>query len=108
MTDQSDWKTIELFGAGAIDRVCAIYEISDLRVPGTKFKVKVLERSIGDFIAVPNVYLRLADGTPDYISGIAKTQIEALRDLLKRFMPSLSRVTTDDSEQFEWADPHDF
>jgi hypothetical protein len=102
------WKKVDLCGAVTIDRVCDIFEVEHPAVPSRRFKIKVLERASGDYLAVPNVLTKLPDGTPDYISGLGRSRTEALQDLLERFVPLLSRVTPDDPEMFDWADPRDF
>lgn len=102
------WRNNDLLGALAIDRVCDLFEIHHPRIPGGRFKIKVLERGSGDYLAVPNVFVKSADGTPDHISGLGRSPGEALEDLLARFLPSLKNVATDDPEIFDWSDPHDF
>ena len=92
----------------SIDRVCAVFEVHHHNVPGAKFKIKVLERSLGDFLAVPNVVAREADGTPDHVSGLGSTSREALDDLLGRLTPWLSAANPDEADRFEWSDPRDF
>jgi hypothetical protein len=92
----------------AISRVCGVYEVLAVRVPGTKFKVKVVERSDGTFAAFPNVCLRAADGTPDGVAGLGATETEALEDALKWFMAELAKRAECQPEDFEWVDPVDF
>jgi hypothetical protein len=79
-----EWLRIDLHGAGRIARVCGLYEIQDpLRVPDGKFKVKVLQRGECDFLALANICVRTADGTPDWTSGVGATEAEALERLLR-------------------------
>lgn len=105
-----DWKKIDLCGAVSIDRVCALFEVEDGRVvPGRRFRIKVLERQVGDYLAVPNMFVRLPDGTPNYISGLASTEYDAVQDLLRRLMEQVQALPDDaPEERFEWADPRDF
>ncbi|MDQ3335208.1 MAG: hypothetical protein M4D80_08600 [Myxococcota bacterium] len=103
-----DWKTANLFGATDISRICGVYEIGSMKVPGTKFKIKVLERGRGDFLAVPNVCLKASDGSEDWIAGLGKTELEALEDALKWFMGALQQREHVVPEDFEWSDPNDF
>ena len=89
-------------------RVCGVFEVTDLRVPGTRFRVKVIERGdSGEFLAFPNVCWK-SDGQPDWISGFGSTEEEALRDLLGWFLSELDRLGELRETDVEWADPRDF
>ncbi len=75
----SSWKLVNLSGAAGIDRVCGVYEIAEhARIPGGRFKIKVLESVEGDYIAVTNVCLKAPDGTPDGRAGLGHSEVEAL------------------------------
>jgi hypothetical protein len=103
------WRTIGLHGATSIARVANLYEVQDLRgVPWSKYKIKVLDRGDDGFLAVPNVCVKDADGTPDWIAGLGRTEAEALQDAIKRFGEVLSLRQTWRPDDFEWSDPHDF
>lgn len=98
-----DWS-----GAAVLGRVCAVYELYDSRVPhGGNFKVKVVERA-DDFAAFVNVLAKDAEGMPDYLSGIGRSEREAIEDLMRRFMKSLETSSPQTEDDFEWSDPHDF
>ena len=74
----------------SIDRVCAVFEVHHHNVPGAKFKIKVLERSLGDFLAVPNVVAREADGTDDAPPCRIPSRVHAgAKKLRMRVMPCL-------------------
>jgi hypothetical protein len=103
-----DWRNANLHGAARIARVCGLYEVTDTRVPGTRFKVKILERAEGDFIALLNVCLKDRHGSPDGMAGLGGTEIEALEDALKWFMQDLAQRKTLNNDDFEWSDPLDF
>jgi hypothetical protein len=103
-----DWRKVNLFGAGCIARICGIYEVTDTRVPGAKFKIKVVERDSGDFMASLNVCLKAPDGSPNWMAGLGRTELEALEDALKWFMQDLSKRGRPNSDDFEWSDPIDF
>lgn len=102
------WREVDLQGAKGISRVCGVYEITDMgRIPGGKFKVKVLECS-RDFMAVPNVCSRAPDGTPDWMVGLGASEEEALQAAIVYTMGQLSKQESWRDEQLEWADPRDF
>jgi hypothetical protein len=104
-----DWRAIDLRGAALISRVVGLFEVCDMRgIPWTKYKIKVLERSFGEFLAVPNVCAKDANGAPDWIGGLGRTQSEALQDLLTQMDEVLSSRTDWQVEDFEWSDPQDF
>ena len=55
-----EWTKVDLHGAASISRVCGVYEVQDLvRVPDGKYKIKVLLRANGTFLAVPNICVRI-------------------------------------------------
>ncbi|NMO19719.1 hypothetical protein HPC49_35275 [Pyxidicoccus fallax] len=103
-----DWRAISLHGATGISRVTNVYEVQDLRVPGTRYRIKVLERVQGDFLALPNMCVKNSGGEPEWISGLGRTEVDALQDAVSRtseMLVSAARLATDD---FEWSDPRDF
>jgi hypothetical protein len=100
-------------GAIRIDRVVAHLEVwLDQTLPLAKFKVKVLERSPGEFLAVPNVAVRNASSrAPEYISGLGGTVDEAVDDLLVRFVSEArqhSPIGGLTEADFEWPASEDF
>lgn len=101
------WKTIDLHGAADISRVVAVYEVGDLRVPWSRYKIKVLERTKGDFLASPNVCVKVG-GVPDWIGGLGNSELEALQDAVFRISEILSGRQDWGEHDFEWADPNDF
>jgi len=109
MTSSKNWRNINLFGATEIARVCGVYEITEMQyIPGTKFKIKVLERAKEDFIAIPNVSFRISDNTVDGMAGLGRTEEEALEDALRWFMEELMKRTDWSPNDFEWDDPIEF
>ncbi len=101
-------------GITSIDKVVAMYEVtfSHAIVPNMQAKVKVLSRSIGDFMARINVaridrQLGFSAGECD----LGDTEQEALDDLLTRFvqdarmhMPPNGYLSSD----FEWISADEF
>ena len=102
------WKSINLHGAARIRKVVGVFEISEnTRVPYGKFKIKVLEDSLGGYLAFPNLaYLK--DGEPDWTSGLGETIETALQDALFNFMESLPKPNQCSLDYFEWSAPEDF
>ena len=96
-----NWNEVDLNGAVSIARVCGIYEIQDPhRLHGGKFKIKVLQRT-KDFIALPNVCVKNADGMPEWACGLGQTEAEALQDALKWIMKDLEALDSWLPEQLE-------
>lgn len=85
-----------------------MYQIPDRRVPGGGFKIKVVERDTGGFIALANVCLRAADGAADGMAGLGDTELEALSDCLKWLMAALAERGAPKESDFEWSDPSEF
>jgi hypothetical protein len=103
-----NWKKMQLHGADGIAKLCGVYELTDAhRLPGGKFKIKVLERT-DDFIAVPNVCTKSEGGQPEWICGLGATELEALQDAIERIMLDLSSKDEWGEEDLEWSDPRDF
>lgn len=104
-----EWKAIALHGAASIARVVGVYEVQDMRgIPWVKYKIKVLQRGVDDYAAFPNVCVKGEDGTPNWISGLGRTEPEALQDAVKQMGEELSLRSAWKTEDFEWSDPHDF
>ena len=104
-----DWRNVELSGASSLSRLSSEYEVIAPKVPqGGRFKIKVLERQDGTFIAMPNVCLRDPDGSPDWLAGKGDTDAEALENALRWFMAELAKRDQCQPEDFEWSDPVDF
>jgi hypothetical protein len=107
-----DWKNIKLSGASRISRVCGEYEVVAPKVPhGGRFKIKVLEEveeSDGMFFAMANVCLKDSKGSPDWLGGFGKSEVEAIEKLLKWFMDELAKRESCTPDDFEWSDPLDF
>ena len=100
-------------GVIRIDRVAAMLEVwLDASFPFAKMKVKVLERSQGDFLAVPNLLYRDPDsGEIEYTSGLGDTVEEAVSDLLTRFVPEIRSHTKSgglSEADFVWSASEDF
>jgi hypothetical protein len=103
-----DWRRIDLHGSVAISRLCGEYVIHDfLRVPGTKYRIKVFERE-ADFFALPNIAFRSADGSVDSTCGLGATELEALQDALAGVGALLASRPSWSESDLEWIDPRDF
>lgn len=100
-------------GVIRIDKVVAVLDVwLDQTFPFAKMKVKVLERSPGDLLAVPNVaYRNSASGSIEYTAGIGSTVEESVNDLLVRFVAEVRQYAPEgglSDVDFEWSAPEDF
>jgi hypothetical protein len=57
---------------------------------------------------VPNVALRSADGSPDWVAGLGDSVEEALEDTLRDLAKSVGETAEATSADFEWAAPEEF
>lgn len=106
----SDWRELRVEGLGPIERVVAIFQIGPPleRLPFPSFKVKVIERGNGSFLAVLNVAVNGPDGHWDGEAGLGGTAEEALEDALRRFVRLLNERQTVSESDFIWSDPSEF
>jgi len=100
-------------GVIRIEKVVAILEVwLDATFPFAKMKVKVLDRSKGDFLAVANLTFRNpTSGEPEYTSGLGNSIEEAVDDLLVRFVSDVRSYKPGNElteADFEWSAPEDF
>lgn len=101
-------------GIHSIDKVVATYEVTldSTIVPQMLMKVKVLSRSIGDFLASANVaridkQLGFSAGE----CGLGDTEQEALSDLLTRFVQDAQMHRPPNGyldSDFEWKTADEF
>lgn len=61
-----------------------------------------------DFLAVPNVCVRGPDGSPQWIGGLGRNELEALQDALARIMSDLSAREEWQEDELVWSDARDF
>lgn len=102
------WKQVDLHGSVSISRLCGEYVIDDVaRLPGPGYRVKVFERK-EDFLALPNIRFRLADGSVDGTCGLGATEVEALQDAIKGVADLLSARRSWTEADLDWVDPRDF
>ena len=80
--------------------------------PLPRMRVKVIERSRDDYLAVANLRRRDAiSHEPEGISGLGNTIDESLSDLLTGFVAEARKnvpVGGFDESDFEWSAPEDF
>lgn len=103
------WKDIKIKDIPEIEKVVAEFEIGEVkRTPWGKFRVKVLERQDGIFIAITN--LRFIDHTGGENSGYGegKTIEEALEKAIRNLMSYLPDDRELTEADFTVADPYDF
>lgn len=102
------WSDLQVDGLFSLERVCGEYQVVNTRIPGTKLRVKVVERaSVSGFMAFPNACL-VIDGQAEWRCGMGATQELALQDLLARFFSDLESIDGTGEVDVEWADPRDF
>lgn len=106
----SDWRELRVEGLGPIERVVAVFQIGPPleRLPFPSFKVKVIERADGSFVAVLNVAPRGLDGYRDGEAGLGGTIEEALEDALQRFARVVDERQPLTESDFVWSDPTEF
>src|SRR4051794_21063686 len=106
----ADWQHLRVEGLGPVERVAAIFQVGPplAWLPFASFKVKVVERPDGSFLGVPNVAVRAADGSPDWVGGLGDTVEEALEDALNYLVRSLDGRRDLPEDAFAWSDLHDF
>lgn len=105
-----DWRELRVEGLGPIARVVAVFQVGPplQRLPFSSFKVKVLERANGSFLAIPNVAALGQDGHPMWEAGLGDSLEEALEDALKRFVRNVDERMATSESQFAWSDPKEF
>jgi hypothetical protein len=105
-----DWRSMRVGGLGPIDRVVGVFQVGPPleRLPFASFKIKVLERSNGSFLAVPNVAVLAENGFPTGEAGLGGTLEEALEDALKRFVRLLDERMPESEADFVWSNPAEF
>ncbi len=105
----NDWRDTNLHGCGDIARIVDVFQLGAPSVcPFAFFKIKVLERQNGSFLAVPNVARLGTDGSPDWTSGLGNSANDALQDAIRWFVESVKGAGDLPVSEFEWADPADF
>lgn len=104
----NSWKNIRNDGIQEIQRIVAHFEVFSEKVPYGKFKLKVIEKASGSFIAVPNLAIKDLEGSPEWISGFGTSVEEALKDAITYFLDTLEGKEYQDENNFEWAAPEDF
>jgi hypothetical protein len=106
---ERDWRAIQVAGLRPVEKVIAVYRISDcrtedrLRFPFPLFSVAVSESLHGGYTASPNVAIRNADGNADWIGGHGETVEAALEDCLRHFMDNIGQREWLRDEDFYWS-----
>lgn len=99
------WQRLKVEGLGPVARFAAVFQIGPplAWLPFASFKMKVLERGDGSFLAVPNVCVRSPDGSPGWTSGLGSTA----EDALNHFVQSLNARRDLPEDSFMWSDPEE-
>jgi hypothetical protein len=96
-----------------IERIAEVFEVrAGGNLPFETFKVKVVERADGSFLAVPNVaVLDAITRTPEWVAGVGASASEAVADALKYLDTEIeeqARGRPFRVNDFAWSDPDDF
>jgi len=107
------WSDEKIEGIVRVDRVVAVFQVHpDERIPLYRFDVKILERSDGSFLGIPNVAIKNpVTRYPEGTSGLGDTIEEALRDAIRYFFLEVEQNRYDrplTEDDFEWSCPEDF
>jgi hypothetical protein len=105
----STWRDIKIDHINLIEKLVAEFNVCAIQiVPYGKFKVRVFEHPDGSFTGYPNIAVKNAQGSPDWMSGWGKTVDEALEDTIRQFLMTVGGRLDLPAEAFEYSDPHDF
>ena len=106
----TDWRRIRVEGVSDVEREVAVFQVWAVeKVPRAKFKVKVLERSHGGFVAIPNIGVKDKQrGWFDGEAGGGASIEEALEDAVRRLMRLIDEHGATAEDDFEYADPQEF
>jgi hypothetical protein len=104
-----NWKKLKIEGI-SIEKVVGLFEVWAVnKIPFAKFRVKILEKTDGNFIGIANIRLKnLNNNMPEGEAGFGKNPCEALQDAIERLMKEVDERQNLVDEDFEWADPEDF
>lgn len=99
------WKTLQIEGIARIEREVARFTVAPKRddLP-MAFRIKIIERTDGDFIGYPEIALKDASGQPDWTSGRGSSVEEALADTV-RFLLETAHGKEPIRESDIWWDP---
>lgn len=106
----SEWELIKSAGIARIEKCVAEFQVWELyKTPYGKFKVKVYQRTQGEFVGYTNIMVKNAfDGTPECGVGYGSSTAEALENTIQNLLELLNFKQQFNEEDFEWSDPHDF
>lgn len=92
-------------GVAEMEREAAVFLVGAKRddLP-MRFRVKILERQDGTFLAQPEIAIKDKGGHPDWVSGAGKTMEQALASAIEMLLGSIAgkEPLTDESI---WWDP---
>lgn len=104
-----DWKKIKVEGVAFIEKCVAEFNVGELiKIPHSKFKVKIFERQNGTFIGFTNLQIRDNDGYFYAGVGHGATIEKALEDTIQCFFEMLPKKEFLTADEFQCVDPYDF
>lgn len=104
-----EWKNIKIRGIARFEKCVAEFDVIELnKTPYSKFKVKIYEKSNGNFTGYTNLRIKDEFGDVSGGAGYGKTIEEALEDTVLYFLKMLDKKDNWLEEDFECADSYDF
>ena len=97
------WHTLKIEGISRIRREVARFLVEPIHddLP-MGFRIKILEDHEGHFMGCPEIALRDAQGTPDWVSGIGHSIEEALTDTVKALLGTLHDKPKVEADTIWW------
>ena len=103
------WKDIKIDDIAEIEKVVAEYEIGEIKkTPWGKFRVKVLEKQSGTFVAITNLMYIDKTGFENAGYGEGSSEEEALEKAIRDLMQWLPDDKAVSDKDFTVSDPYDF
>lgn len=103
------WKNIKIEKIASIEKVVGEYEINEIeKTPWGKFRIKVLEKQDGTYVAITNLMFIDEVGFENAGYGEGSTEEEALEKAISNFLALLPDDKQLSSDNFTVADPYDF
>lgn len=107
--DEDMWKDIKHPDIVSIDKVVGEYNMWVLeKSPYGKFKIKIYEKAIGEFVGYSSLKVINPEGRFDGAVGIGKTEEEALNDTLMKYFELVSWKNRCEESDFQYVNLLEF
>lgn len=85
------WHSLKIDGVAEIERSVGVFVVGPKRddLP-MRFRIKVLERQDGTFLAHPEIAIKDKEGQPDWVSGAGRTMEQALSSAFEMLLGSIA------------------